>query len=204
MAVDENKMIMEGSEMEKFEQESANSSRGTEEEAVEEGIRPKTKDDHPTNDNNNEPASPTISVPVVVDTTATTTAVAALNSNDSNVNFLDLEAGRKMEEEEEEEEEKEDGFLILPHRVPRHFPSSSSSAVAEVHNLCAICLESYSPGDSVVWSSNPKCCHVFHTDCMVHYLVRVKNGGTSCPTCRQTFTVLDVLQDDSGMNTAEC
>jgi hypothetical protein len=205
IAVDEHKTIMGGSEIAMCKNESANSSSHY---CAEEGVRSETNDSqHPPN-NNDEAASPTSSsAPVVIDTTTTTTttsAVTALTANASNNNFLDLEAGRRMAiMEEEEEEEKEDGFLILPHLGPRYLPSSSLVA-AEVHNLCAICLESYSPGDSVVWSSNPKCCHVFHTDCMVHYLVHVKNGGTSCPTCRQTFTVLGVLEDESAKNGAEC
>jgi hypothetical protein len=199
IAVDEHKTIMGGSESANCKNESANSSSHR----AEEGIQPETNDYQYPPNNDDEAASPTSSsAPVVVDTTTTTSAVTSLTANASNNNFLDLEAGGRMAKMEEEEE-KEDGFLILPHLGPRYLPSSSLVA-AEVHNLCAICLESYSPGDSVVWSSNPKCCHVFHTDCMVHYLVHVRNGGTSCPTCRQTFTVLGVLEDESVKNGAEC
>jgi hypothetical protein len=56
----------------------------------------------------------------------------------------------------------------------------------DVPNLCAICLDSYQPGQLVVWSSG--CRHAFHQDCITHYLAKKMIGGESpCPSCRQKF-----------------
>lgn len=57
-----------------------------------------------------------------------------------------------------------------------------------VSNLCAICLEEYHEGDTIVWSSNKNCRHAFHRDCLTNYLVKVKEQETyPCPICRQNF-----------------
>jgi len=52
---------------------------------------------------------------------------------------------------------------------------------------CAICLEPYRAGDTVVWSATESCPHVFHKDCFVHYLLRYRGKGTPCPSCRQSY-----------------
>ena len=59
----------------------------------------------------------------------------------------------------------------------------------EVHNMCAICLDSYQPGQIVAWSSS--CRHVFHQGCISDYLAKKMIGGeTPCPSCRQKFCEL--------------
>jgi hypothetical protein len=62
----------------------------------------------------------------------------------------------------------------------------------DVPNMCAICLDSYQPGQVVAWSSS--CCsHAFHQDCIIHYLAKKMLGGeTPCPSCRQKFCDLPV------------
>ena len=37
--------------------------------------------------------------------------------------------------------------------------------------FCAICLEQYLPSDTISWSSNNQCTHVFHKECIVQWLV---------------------------------
>jgi hypothetical protein len=55
-----------------------------------------------------------------------------------------------------------------------------------VPNYCAICLESYQPGEVVAWSSS--CKHVFHQDCIARYLsIKIIRGDAPCPSCRQQF-----------------
>lgn len=49
---------------------------------------------------------------------------------------------------------------------------------------CAVCLAEYEPGDTVVWSLNPDCQHVFHDDCILTWLSR---GKKRCPCCRKSF-----------------
>ena len=72
------------------------------------------------------------------------------------------------------------GLLIIPGRVA---PQTET-----VPNNCAVCLEAYEPGETVVWSGNPKCNHAFHQGCITACLVKVKDGSTPCPMCRQDFT----------------
>jgi len=82
-----------------------------------------------------------------------------------------------------------------------------------VPGQCIICFEHFEQGDKVVWSETPSSCqHVYHEDCMVHYLashsMRTKQlvypnddennqnhqtGSYSenpCPTCRQRFCTI--------------
>jgi len=63
-------------------------------------------------------------------------------------------------------------------------PGDPGFHTRKVTGVCAVCLGCYVCGDEVVWSSNPKCHHVFHTDCLLSWLVRRRK---QCPCCRQIF-----------------
>lgn len=57
-----------------------------------------------------------------------------------------------------------------------------------VSNQCAMCLEEYCEGETIVWSANKNCRHAFHRDCLTSYLVKVERENTyPCPCCRQNF-----------------
>lgn len=64
-----------------------------------------------------------------------------------------------------------------------------------VPNCCAVCLSEYRVGDVVTWSSNPKCVHAFHRECVVNWLVKMQ-PETPCPCCRQEFTDLEALRKE--------
>lgn len=55
----------------------------------------------------------------------------------------------------------------------------------EVETRCTVCLGQYIPGDSVVWSINSSCCHVFHEECISSWLSRKRRQ--QCPCCRRPF-----------------
>lgn len=73
----------------------------------------------------------------------------------------------------------------------------------DVPRFCAICLSKVSIGESVTWSSNYECTHVFHSACIQQWLSalgkkKVKSfsspptkeqllSGLDCPCCRQPF-----------------
>lgn len=66
--------------------------------------------------------------------------------------------------------------------------SNSEKSIKTFSNSCVICLEEYREGDTITWSSNNNCCHAFHRDCLINYLVKVKEEDTyPCPCCRQNF-----------------
>lgn len=48
---------------------------------------------------------------------------------------------------------------------------------------CPICCEDYVKGDDVAWSKNEDCCHAFHTDCIVPWLM----DHDDCPMCRCVY-----------------
>jgi hypothetical protein len=58
-----------------------------------------------------------------------------------------------------------------------------------VPNVCSICLCNYYPGNSIVWSSNEACDHVFHEHCILQWIMKQREGPL-CPCCRRDF-VLD-------------
>ena len=89
-----------------------------------------------------------------------------------------------------------DDLLMLPRRV--------SPQPDTVPNTCAICFESYKPGDTVAWSNNRQCIHAFHLDCVLEYLVLVKsNRRVPCPTCRQTFTTFSIKKSNPKQKSAQ-
>jgi len=54
-----------------------------------------------------------------------------------------------------------------------------------VSNLCAICISQFQVGETLVWSSNPSCEHVFHATCMQLWCQK----HSLCPCCRQEFLI---------------
>jgi hypothetical protein len=49
--------------------------------------------------------------------------------------------------------------------------------------ICAICLSPYEIGDEICWSPNPECVHVFHHECIEHWLYKHED----CPMCRAEY-----------------
>mmetsp|Transcript_2011 Transcript_2011/g.4622 ORF Transcript_2011/g.4622 Transcript_2011/m.4622 type:complete len:318 (-) Transcript_2011:1337-2290(-) len=104
---------------------------------------------------------------------------------------------------DDDDYDDDDSFL----RLPRGHQST-------VHNLCAICIESYKQGDNVIWSSNNDCIHCFHRECFVRAAstatVKLEKDDPlclPCPVCRQTFLNLydppTKIVDDNSCESAE-
>lgn len=81
-----------------------------------------------------------------------------------------------------------------PSRFGLFHPKTSSSNQAAcsgesrpVAGMCAICLNNYEPSQDVVWSSNPDCCHAFHSDCLLDWFSARSRKHYPCPCCRQVF-----------------
>ena len=61
------------------------------------------------------------------------------------------------------------------------FTSAQSSAYTV--NECPICCEDYAKGDDIAWSKNETCCHAYHTDCILEWLM----NHDDCPMCRNNY-----------------
>lgn len=57
-----------------------------------------------------------------------------------------------------------------------------------VPNVCTICLCNYEIGSDIVWSSNLKCEHAFHLECIEEWLMNQREGPL-CPCCRRDFII---------------
>lgn len=77
--------------------------------------------------------------------------------------------------------------------APGYVKLRTASGKRTVANCCAVCLCTYNEGETIVWSSNGKCKHAFHNECVVEWLIERQNG-TPCPCCRQEFTDLNRIQ----------
>jgi hypothetical protein len=64
--------------------------------------------------------------------------------------------------------------------VTRHYLDEEENAS---HKECAICLSSFKKGEEVAQSVNSECTHLFHTECIVDWLVT----QPACPECRREF-----------------
>ena len=63
-----------------------------------------------------------------------------------------------------------------------------------VSTHCAICLGEYEPGDAVTWSTNPRCHHAYHNECLFSWFSK---GHDTCPFCREEFCPKEHKQDEN-------
>jgi hypothetical protein len=100
---------------------------------------------------------------------------------------------------------------------PSKQPQDGARSRAErrhVPGFCAICLGEYAPSETITWSSNPDCTHVFHQECIIKWLntlgrkspkyhlfsadpsvSQLLNYQLECPCCRQEFIGKVVLEN---------
>jgi uncharacterized CHY-type Zn-finger protein len=84
----------------------------------------------------------------------------------------------------------------------------------QVPIFCSICLSEFDLSQQICWSSNTACTHVFHSDCMIQWLVALGRKHSSmkrfpwyptewqlvghyelqCPCCRQEFIKSAVVE----------
>jgi hypothetical protein len=102
---------------------------------------------------------------------------------------LDLEAGLDSNNsndatDDDDENDDEDEIVITIKRS-----TVAGQPDLQFTNACAICLDSYAVGDTVSWSMNEECNHVFHQFCLANSFSYARKKGKKClcPTCRRRF-----------------
>lgn len=96
-----------------------------------------------------------------------------VNSNKTNISADSIRGGRgdgeapPNPEEEEESPNRSESFKKL-------------SSWRKPKDECCICLEHYSPGETICVPVTKECNHVFHEECIVEWL----KNHTECPLCR--------------------
>jgi hypothetical protein len=137
--------------------------------------------------------------------------------------------GKDMKVEEGPTEEKRSSLWHLVNKTPQdktnnnetttNNPASGSAEKRAVPIFCAVCLMEYEISERVCWSSNSECTHVFHEDCIVHWLVssgrtkskrqwfpenpserRLMCYDLECPCCRQAFISTEAREENPDEN----
>ena len=98
-------------------------------------------------------------------------------------------------ENDDQERSIEEGLFELQHIPLPGFKVGETTKRRTAASHCAICLESYRPDDSIVWSANAACVHIFHEQCMLSWIM--KRFKPDCPVCRQTFVNMTIGEDSS-------
>uniref|UniRef100_A0A7S2EWX5 RING-type domain-containing protein n=1 Tax=Trieres chinensis TaxID=1514140 RepID=A0A7S2EWX5_TRICV len=62
----------------------------------------------------------------------------------------------------------------------RSWRAASVSTRTLTRNECTICLDQYEEGDTVCWAKKEECDHIFHEECISHWL----QDHDECPLCR--------------------
>ncbi|GFH56827.1 hypothetical protein CTEN210_13303 [Chaetoceros tenuissimus] len=91
-----------------------------------------------------------------------------------------------------ERNKKKDNILVETLRSIRSkFNNASKREHLSLYSptICPICCEDYVKGDDIAWSKNEECCHAFHTDCIVPWLMEHKE----CPMCRCNYINMEEI-----------
>ena len=69
-------------------------------------------------------------------------------------------------------------------KIPSDIETNSMISLENTDLICTICCEEYVIGEDIAWSKNDECCHCFHTDCIVAWLM---HDNDECPICRNQY-----------------
>ena len=64
---------------------------------------------------------------------------------------------------------------------------TDNSSLRPIPDECVICMNQYTAGDRIIWSSNPGCIHCFHSECLRAWLLPFEPRNQLCPCCRQSY-----------------
>lgn len=64
---------------------------------------------------------------------------------------------------------------------------SPDCSLRPIPDECVICMNQYTAGERIIWSSNPGCIHCFHSECLRDWLLPFEPRNQLCPCCRQPY-----------------
>ena len=116
---------------------------------------------------------------------------------------VDLEAGDLSKEEESDLDDTNSRVsdVSILHLMDDYKEREERPPVlfwASTH--CAICLGEYEPGDAVTWSTNPRCHHAYHNECLFSWFSK---GNDTCPFCREEFCPEECKEQKAGGKAGE-
>ncbi|KAL3899575.1 MAG: hypothetical protein SGARI_006429, partial [Bacillariaceae sp.] len=120
------------------------------------------------------------------DVTETDATTNDSSSDENGMTEIDLEAGY---------DDDDNGHITIQRTM-----QDGKTKQVTAPNLCTICLENYQPGDTVTWSTNDACPHVYHQVCVATFFAHGKKKGRKsclCPTCRQEYITLPQNENNS-------
>jgi hypothetical protein len=163
----------------------------------------------------------------------------SIDSDDNSIN--DIEAQTIAEDKQSDSSDDEEELLAFEFTDDQkvYIPLSGTSVVIQntelkeesisdsrrlVSNGCAICLCLFEQDDKITWSSNSKCTHVYHSDCILNWYLAVGRKAQKrrkrdnrnmtdehalslicefpilCPCCRQDFCIETSVSKKDGEN----
>jgi len=102
---------------------------------------------------------------------------------------LESKFGKEREEAVEESTKPSSASSIVQNnKTSNHHPSlcevisswASVRSTSPPSDVCCICLEGYSVGDTICVAKKPTCDHLFHKDCVLEWM----KTNDECPLCR--------------------
>jgi hypothetical protein len=85
-----------------------------------------------------------------------------------------------------------------------HVDHGNGEVYREVPNGCAICLCAFDEKDSITWSSNASCNHVFHRDCILDWFVASGRKALQRQRRQESRTGVVRLSDDALKRITSC
>ena len=84
-------------------------------------------------------------------------------------------------------------MAVVQCRLPATMASSPGTTTttttrqSTLDECCSICLHKYECHDTIVWSPNPQCTHLFHQACLLRWLRH--SPRFPCPVCRRQYVI---------------
>jgi hypothetical protein len=94
--------------------------------------------------------------------------------------------------------------ITIPMAGDEYHDDHDGEVYREVPNGCAICLCAFDESDSITWSSNASCNHVFHRDCIVDWFVASGRKALQRQRRQEARTGVVQLSDDALKRITSC